>query len=281
LKLKILNTGTFKLDGGATFGVVPKSLWSNEYPADENNLVTLVLRCLLIEMDNRLIIIDTGIGNKQDEKFYRHYNRQGHHSVEKALIQEGYQAHQVTDVIISHMHFDHVGGAVTRNEINFLTPTFPNATYHISAKHWKWALEPNQREKASFLPDNFMPLLENKAIHFIEDEGELFPGIEIRLYNGHTEGLIVPLIQYLGRKIVFTSDFLALTPHISSSWVCGYDTRPLISFEEKDLFLTEALQENYILLFQHDMYTECCELISAEKGIRPGRKFLLDELSAI
>lgn len=278
MKIQILETGTFKLDGGATFGVVPKSLWMKEYPADEKNLCTLALRCLLIETDGRLIIVDTGIGNKQDDSFFRHYYREGHHSVEKALNQAGYKAEDVTDVILSHLHFDHCGGAVTRNSDNSLVPTFRNAIYHISYKQWQWALNPNQREKASYLIDNFMPLFDKNLIHLIKEEGEIYPGVELRIFNGHTDGLIVPIVNYKGKKIVFTVDFIAMAPHLSDSWVCGFDTRPLISFDEKKVFLKEALENEYILLFEHDFYTECCTLTDTEKGIRADKKFKFSEI---
>lgn len=267
MKIQSINPGDFKLDGGATFGVIPKSMWQKVYPADENNLCWFSLRSLVIEHEGRVILIDTGIGNKQDERFYKHYYRKGHHSIEKSLEEIGYKTSHITDVIITHLHFDHVGDAVKRNENNQLVPTFPNATYHLSKLQWEWAVNPNQREKASFLLDNFMPLHDARVLHLIETDGELFPGIDIRFFHGHTDGLLIPIIRVGDKKIVYTADFLALAAHIPASWVCGYDTRPLISFEERKEFLQEACDNSYYLFFQHDYYTECCTLKQTEKGI--------------
>ncbi|MBN2821276.1 MAG: MBL fold metallo-hydrolase [Bacteroidales bacterium] len=270
--------GTFKLDGGATFGVVPKTLWSKAYPADENNLCIFALRLLLIETGDRKILIDTGIGNKQTEDFYKHYFREGHHSIEKALEEKGFSADSITDVLLTHLHFDHVGGAVKIDESGNSIPTFQNARYHVSRKQWEWAMEPNQREKASYLKENLLPLENSGLIDFIEYEGEYFSGISIRFFSGHTDGLIVPFIHYQDKTLVYTNDLLALSAHIPASWVCGFDTRPLISFEERNGLLQEAFRNNYYLVFQHDHYTECCTLKNTEKGIRKDKEFKLEEL---
>lgn len=278
MKIHSINPGNFKLDGGATFGVVPKSMWQKVYPADDNNLCWFSLRSLLIETPDRLILIDTGIGNKQDERFYKHYYREGHHSMEKALTEIGFSPDQVTDVILTHLHFDHVGDAVKRNMEGELVPNFPNATYHLSKMQWDWATKPNQREKASFLHDNFMPLYEAGILNLIEKEGELFPGIKLRFFQGHTDGLLIPIIDYKDKTIVYTADFLALAAHIPASWVCGYDTRPLISFEERKAFLKEAADKGYYLFFQHDYYTECCTLKNTEKGVALDRTLKLSDV---
>jgi glyoxylase-like metal-dependent hydrolase (beta-lactamase superfamily II) len=196
MKIHTIEPGTFKLDGGATFGVVPKSMWQKVYPADENNLCMFALRNLLVVAGDKLILIDTGIGNKQEEKFYTHYHRSGHHSIVKALEEKGFTPDQVTDVLLTHLHFDHVGDAVKRETDGSLSPTFKNATYHASQRQWEWANHPNQRERASFLKDNFLPLQEAGVLNFVTDNMELFPGIEVRQYHGHTDGLMVPFIQY-------------------------------------------------------------------------------------
>lgn len=279
MKIYSLNPGTFKLDGGATFGVVPKTMWEKVYPADENNLCIFALRSLVIETEDKLVLIDTGIGNKQDDKFYKHYYREGHHSIEKSLQEIGFEASQITDVIITHLHFDHVGDAVKRDAEGKLVPTFTNAKYHVSEKQWEWAINPNQREKASFLTDNFMPLQNAGVLNFVKDEGELFPGIELRFFHGHTDGLLIPLVHYNDKTFVYTADFLAVAPHISPSWVCGYDTRPLISFEEQSVFLKEACDNGYYLIFQHDNYTECCSLKMTDKGVALDATFKVEEIT--
>lgn len=270
--------GVFKLDGGATFGVVPKTLWSKVYPADENNLCYFTIRLLLIETGNRIILIDTGMGNKQPEDFYRHYYREGHHSIEMALNEAGFSPADVTDVLFTHLHFDHVGGALNRTKEGNIIPAFPNARYHVSKRQWEWAVNPNQREKASYLSENILPLKNLHLIHFIETEGEYFPGIQLRFFHGHTDGLIVLFIHYKDKTLVYTNDLLALSVQIPSSWVCGYDTRPLLSFEERNSFLEEAASNNYYLVFQHDYYIECCTLQKTEKGIRLKQTFKLSDI---
>lgn len=278
MKIHVIEPGTFKLDGGATFGVIPKTLWEKAYPSDENNLCLFALRSLLIETGSRLILIDTGIGNKQDEKFYRHYHRSGHHSMVKALEEKGFAASQITDVLLTHLHFDHVGDAVSQNEKGELEPTFKHATYHVSRRQWQWAMQPNQREKASYLAENILPLEKAGMIRLIEQNEKWFGNIELRMFHGHTDGLVVPFISYKGKTLVFTTDLLAMAAQIPSSWVCGYDTRPLLSFEERESFLSEACDNNYFLIFQHDYYTECCQLERTEKGIRQGKTYKLSEV---
>jgi glyoxylase-like metal-dependent hydrolase (beta-lactamase superfamily II) len=278
MKINKIEPGSFKLDGGATFGVVPKSLWEKVYPADKNNLCQFALRNLLIETENRLVLIDTGIGNKQDEKFYKHYYRSGHHSIKIALKEIGYTPEQVTDVILTHLHFDHVGDAVSRGQNGAMEPTFQNAVYHISERQWNWATHPNQRERASYLFDNFLSLEKNGVINFIKEDGKLFSGIELKMFHGHTDGLLIPYIKYKDKTLVFTSDLLAMSAQIPASWVCGYDTRPLISFEERNSFLKEACDNGYYLIFQHDYYVECCNLKQTEKGIVMDRTFKIEEI---
>ena len=278
MKISTIEPGTFKLDGGATFGVVPKTLWSKVYPADDNNLCLFNLRLLLIEHGECKILIDTGIGNKQSEDFYKYYYREGHHSIEKALQEKGFAPENITDVILTHLHFDHVGGAVKEDQHGNYVPAFPNAKYYVSKKQWEWALNPNRREKASFLKENILPLQKADVVHFIEKNVEFIPGIELRIFSGHTDGLVVPFIKYYEKTLVYTNDLLALSAQIPASWVCGYDTQPLVSMQERAEFLQEALDKNYYLIFQHDAYTECCTLKQTEKGIRIDQSYKLEEI---
>ncbi len=269
MRLISIETGNFKLDGGAMFGVVPKSLWQNVYPADENNMCNLSLRALYIEDDNRKIIVDTGLGQKQDEKFFGYYYLNGDHSLEKSLHKEGIDRSDITDVILTHLHFDHCGGAVEYDEKNkTLRTTFPNATYWCSNDQWNWALKPNHREKSSYLKENIIPIQDSGQLKLPENDFNLTSNIRIRLYNGHTRGLAVPFIRYHDHTIVYVADLIPTSAHIPLSWICGYDIQPLISLEEKEKFLNEAFKNNYILFFEHDIDTVCCNLKETEKGIR-------------
>lgn len=278
MKIHTIEPGTFKLDGGATFGVIPKTLWSKVYPSDENNLCIFALRLILIETDNRKILIDTGIGNKQTDDFYKYYYRKGHHSIEKALEEKGFHADEITDVILTHLHLDHVGGAIKISQSGNYIPTFKNATYYVSQNQWDWATNPNIREKASFLKENILPLMEHHVVQLIQTEIEFTPGIYLKLFSGHTAGLIVPIIHYQDKILVYTNDLIALSPQISSSWVCGYDIQPLLSMNERATFLQEAAENNYFLVFQHDYYTECCTVKNTEKGIRINNDYKLSEV---
>jgi glyoxylase-like metal-dependent hydrolase (beta-lactamase superfamily II) len=278
MKLFSVNTGTFKLDGGAMFGVVPKVMWQKSYPADENNLCTWALRCLLIETDNRKILIDCGIGNKQNEKFLGHYHIVGNEGFEKSLAHTGFSPNDITDVILTHLHFDHCGGAVKHNaDKTGFEPTFKNATYWIGKQQWDLANNPNQREKASYLKENFIPLSEAGKVSFIEKECELFPNIFIKIYNGHTEGQIIPIIKIEDKTLVYMADFIPTTAHIPLPFVISYDTSPLITLSEKEEFLKEAVLNNYTLFFEHDNINECCTLHNTEKGIRANNTGLLTD----
>jgi glyoxylase-like metal-dependent hydrolase (beta-lactamase superfamily II) len=269
MRLESIETGNFKLDGGAMFGVVPKSLWQKVYPADENNMCNLSLRALYIEDDNRKIIVDTGLGQKQDEKFFGYYYLNGDHSLDKSLLQKGIDKSDITDVLLTHLHFDHCGGAVEYDEKNRTYRTaFPNATYRCSKDQWNWAMKPNHREKSSYLKENIIPLSDSGQLKLFEQGFNLTPNIRIRLYNGHTGGLAVPFIRYQDRIIVYVADLIPTSAHIPLSWICGFDTRPLVSLEEKEKFLDEAYQKNYVLFFEHDVSTVCCTLQKTEKGIR-------------
>jgi glyoxylase-like metal-dependent hydrolase (beta-lactamase superfamily II) len=277
MELYKLEAGNFMLDGGAMFGVVPKSMWSKVYEPNENNLCNLATRCLLVVDGDKKILIDTGLGNKQDDKFWSYYFLNGDFSLESSLQKTGYSIEDITDVVLTHLHFDHVGGAVVKSENDELKPLFKNATYHISKPQWAWAEKPNRREKASFLKENIQPLIDHKVVSFFEDNFKLSDHCVLSLYNGHTQGLAIPFIKYKGRVLVFMADLIPTAAHIPMSWVCGYDTQPLVALEEKEGFLNQALMNRYTLFFEHDINVECCTLKQTEKGIKLGEVFTLEE----
>lgn len=273
MKIYPIETGTFKLDGGAMFGVVPKSLWQRTNPADENNMCTWSMRCLLIEDGNRLMLIDTGIGDKQDEKFFAHYYMADTKTLEQSLSKLGFGLDQITDVFLTHLHFDHCGGAIQWNkDRTLLEPVFKNAIYWSTENHWKWATEPNPREKASFLKENILPLQESGQLQFIERQGDytqnVFPNMDILFVDGHTESMMIPHIHYKNQTLVFMADLLPSTGHIPLPYVMGYDTRPLITMGEKAQFLNNAAEKNYVLFLEHDSVNECCSVQMTEKGVR-------------
>jgi len=277
MKLKALNTATFKLDGGSMFGVVPKVLWQKVYPSDENNLCTWALRCLLIETANRKIIIDCGIGDKQNEKFMGNFHLENYKSFDEILSSYSLNTDQITDVILTHLHFDHCGGAVKYNsDKTGFEATFKNATYWIGKKRWDLANSPNSREKASYLKENFVPLLDTGHVKFIEKDIEICENISVRIYNGHTSGQVIPFVNYNRKTLVFMADFIPTSAHLPLAWVISFDTQPLVSLSEKEKFLIEAVQNNYTLFFEHDLYTDCCTVAQTEKGIRVKDKFQLD-----
>ena len=279
MKLYTINTGFFKLDGGAMFGVVPKSIWSKTNPADENNLCTWALRSLLIESNEKLILIDTGIGNKQSKNFFRHYYLHGNDSLKKSFDNLGYKFEDVTDVILTHLHFDHCGGCVYYNNISKKNElVFKNANHWVSKNQWNWANNPNFREKASFLKENIYQIEKSGKIKFIEKEGKLFKYVSVFFANGHTESQVIPIIEYKNKKIVFMADLIPSIGHLPLAYVMGYDTRPLITLSEKNKFLNEAVDFNYILFFQHDPKVECCTLKRTEKGIKLKEMFNLSEI---
>lgn len=279
MKLHTINTGLFKLDGGAMFGVVPKTMWQKLNPPDENNMCTWAMRCLLIEDNGKLILIDNGIGNKQVDKFFGHYFLHGNDTLDNSLRQLGFSKDDITDVFLTHLHFDHCGGSIewNKDKTGFL-PAFKNATYWSNENHWEWATKPNAREKASFLKENILPIQESGQLKFTTDGAELFPGFKIKYMNGHTDGMMLPHISYKGHKIVFMADLLPSVGHIPVPYVMAYDTRPLLTLQEKAAFLNTAANEKYILFFEHDPINECCNLQTTEKGVRLDQVFRLDEI---
>lgn len=279
MKIHSVHTGNFKLDGGAMFGVVPKSIWHKLNPADDNNLCSWAMRCLLIEEGNRLILIDNGIGNKQDAKFMGHYYLHGDDSLDGSLNKLGISRDDITDVFLTHLHFDHCGGSIAR-EGDKLVPAFRKATYWSNLRHWEWATQPNEREKASFLKENILPIEQSGQLKFVEPtDGIIFSThISIRFVNGHTDAMMLPQIRYKDRTIVFMADLLPSTGHIPLPYVMAYDMFPLTTLQEKKLFLAEALENDYILFFEHDPVHECCTLQMTEKGIRHKETFRLTDV---
>ena len=269
MKLYSIETGRFKLDGGAMFGVVPKSIWNKLNPADENNMINMAMRCLLIEDGNRLILIDNGIGNKQDAKFFGHYYLHGDFSLEKSLAAHGFCKDDITDMVLTHLHFDHCGGSIQwNNDRTKYETAFKNATYWINEKHWQEALEPNAREKASFLKENILPIMESGQLKLI-NEGELFhPEIDLLYTIGHTNNMMLPVVPYQNTKLIYLADAIPTTAHIPIPYVMGYDVRPLDAMKEKTNILEQAVQNNYLLFFEHDPFNEMCSVHETEKGIR-------------
>ncbi len=299
MNLYSINTGNFKLDGGAMFGVVPKSMWQKLNIPDENNMCTWAMRCLLIEDGNKLILIDNGIGTKQDAKFFSHYYLHGEDSLESSLKKNGFSKADITDVILTHLHFDHCGGSVERVG-DKLDTTFKNATYWSNELHWKWATEPNDREKASFLKENILPINESGQLKFVDGimpanhnantitqvaknklqtiDSNLIPHISYRIVNGHTDAMMLPQIQYKNQTIVFMADLLPSIAHIPIPYVMAYDMFPLTTLQEKKSFLNEAAQNNYTLFFEHDAQSECCTVQQTEKGIKVDKILKLSDL---
>lgn len=269
MKLYSIHTGNLKLDGGAMFGVVPKVIWSKLYPCDENNLCNWSMRCLLIEDGDRKILIDCGIGDKQSEKFFSNYYLNGEETLDGSLAEVGLTTDDITHVLLTHLHFDHCGGAIRYNDdkSDFI-PTFQNATYITSKAQWEWATNPNNREKASFLKENILPMMEKGKLQLLDGDGELFPGLSVRIFNGHTDGQVIPFVEYNGRTIVYMADVLPSAAHIPLPYVMAYDTRPLLTLVEKEAFLKEAVEKDFVLFFEHDIFRECCTLQATEKGIR-------------
>ncbi|EHQ28525.1 MBL fold metallo-hydrolase [Mucilaginibacter paludis] len=279
MKLYTIDTGFFKLDGGAMFGVVPKSIWQRTNPADANNLCTWAMRCLLIEDEGRLILVDNGIGNKQDAKFLSHYYLHGDATLDGSLAKHGFHRDDITDVFLTHLHFDHCGGSIIR-EGDQLVPAFKNATYWSNQEHWNWAVYPNEREKASFLKENILPIQESGKLKFIEsvDGVQFRKNIVVRFAYGHTDSMMLPQIYYKDKTILYMADLLPSTGHIPLPYVMAYDMFPLKTITERKAFFAEAVEKEFILFLEHDPVNECCTLQQTEKGIRLKDTFKLADI---
>lgn len=284
MKLYPIESGNFKLDGGAMFGVVPKTIWNKTNPADANNLIDIAARCLLIEDGNRLILIDTGMGNKQSEKFFGYYSLWGSHSIDKSLAKYGFHRDDITDVFMTHLHFDHCGGSVQWNsDKTGYEPAFKNAKYWSNENHWEWAIKPNAREKASFLSENILPMHESGQLNFIsrpETDFGFSEELNFGIYyvDGHTEKQMIPHIQYNDKTIVFCADLLATAGHIPLPYVMGYDTRPLLTMPEKAKFLNAAADNNYYLFLEHDAHNQIITVEHTEKGVRLKGVFTCEDI---
>ena len=277
MRLHPIEAGNFKLDGGAMFGVVPKTLWERTNPSDDKNRIEMASRCLLVEEGKRLILIDTGMGNKQGDSFFRHYGLWGDYSLVSSLALAGFHPDDITDVFFTHLHFDHCGGAVNKDNTGKLVPAFKNAYYWVHKSHWEWATFPNAREKASFLPDNILPLEQSGQLKFIEDPGPFiketpFP-FSIQLIDGHTEKQMLPLIEYQGKKILYAADLVPTVGHIPIPYIMGYDTRPLLTLKEKEQILRNSFEKEVLLFLQHDPHHQLISLQNTEKGIRMENHF--------
>ena len=284
MNLYPIEAGNFKLDGGAMFGVVPKTIWNKTNPADENNLIDIAARCMLIENGNRLILIDTGMGNKQSEKFYSYYSLWGNFSLEKSLAKYGFHKDDITDVFMTHLHFDHCGGSIDWNKDKTgYEPSFKNATFWTNEKHWEWATKPNAREKASFLKENILPMQESGQLKFIKSPDKDFEytdmlGFSIFYVDGHTEKMMIPFVEYQDKTIVFCADLLPTAGHIPLPYVMGYDTRPLLTLPEKEKFLKWAAEKNYYLWLEHDAHHQLITVENTERGVRLKNSFKVEEI---
>ncbi len=278
MNLHVIDTGFFKLDGGAMFGVVPKSIWQKTNPANEQNLCNWAMRCLLIEDGNRTILIDNGLGTKQDAKFFSYYFLNGDATLQSSLHRAGFEPGDITDMFLTHLHFDHCGGGVERRG-DKLELAFPKAQYWSNADHWQWAIQPNAREKASFLKENILPMQESGHLKFIDVHAPSpFSSFDIQYVSGHTDKMMIPMIRYKNKVICFMADLLPSVGHIPLPYVMGYDTRPLITLEEKERFLNEAATHGYVLFLEHDPENECCTVKHTEKGVRVDQTFRLAEI---
>ncbi len=277
MRIYPIETGNFKLDGGAMFGVVPKSLWQRTNPANANNMIDMSMRCMLVEDGDRLVLIDTGLGSKQSEKFFSYYFLFGDFSLDASLAKYGFHRDDITDVFLTHLHFDHCGGAIERQG-ELLKPAFKNAKFWSNANHWKWATEPNAREKASFLKENILPIEESGQLNFIGENPMDQIGFDVVFADGHTEKQMLPKIRYQDKTIVFMADLLPTVGHIPLPYVMGYDTRPLLTLEEKAAFLNEAADQEYYLFLEHDAYNELCTVQHTEKGVRLNQTYKFTDI---
>jgi len=278
MKIYPIETGNFKLDGGAMFGVVPKSIWQKTNPSDSKNMIEMSMRCMLIEDGDRLILIDTGLGNKQSDKFYSYYYLFGDFSLDRSLKSYGFHRDDITDVFLTHLHFDHCGGVIKRNEKGLLVPAFKNAKVWSNENHWQWAIAPNAREKASFLKENIKPIQENGQLNFIHRNAKDQIGFDVLFMDGHTEKQMLPKLSYQDKTLVFMADLLPTIGHIPLPYVMGYDTRPLITIKEKATFLNEAADKNFYLFLEHDAYNEICTVKHTDKGVRINKTYKFTDI---
>ncbi len=278
MKLHIIETENFKVDGGAMFGVIPKTLWNKVYPADENNMCNLANRCLLIDNGIEKILIDTGIGNKHDEKFLSHIYVNGEGNLQKSLQKVGYSFEEITDVVFTHLHWDHCAGATYYDDNKNLCLTFPNARYWVSKKQWDWAMNPNAREKAAYQPENYMPIWEKQRLYFIDNDRELFKNIHVRITDGHTMGMLSLIIKMPEFILALPADLIPTAAHVPLPWISAYDIQPMVLLADKTLFLTEAYEKNWVLFFEHDINGECCRITKTNKGFAPSEYFNLHSL---
>ncbi|WP_432412323.1 MBL fold metallo-hydrolase [Rasiella sp. SM2506] len=284
MKIYPIEAGNFKLDGGAMFGVVPKSLWMRTNPADSNNMIDIAARCMLIENGDRLTLIDTGMGNKQSDKFFGYYFPWGDHSIDKSLKKHGFHRDDITDVFMTHLHFDHCGGSVQRKKDQTgYEPAFKNAKFWSNKDHWEWATKPNRREKASFLTENIMPMQESGQLHFVEKPTSDFSensALDFGIFfaDGHTDKQMIPHIKYQDKTVVFMADLLPTAGHLPLPFVMGYDTRPLLTMPEKEKFLNTAADNNFYLWLEHDAHNQIITVKHTEKGVRLNQTYTFNEL---
>jgi glyoxylase-like metal-dependent hydrolase (beta-lactamase superfamily II) len=279
MKLYTVNAGHFKLDGGAMFGVVPKSIWNKLNPADEFNMCNWAMRCLLIEDSKRLILIDNGMGDKQDAKFFGYYYLNGDDTLQKSLAKHGFSHDDITDVVLTHLHFDHCGGSIKFNDDKSkLIPAFRNAKYYVNEKHWEWAVNPNAREKASFLKENILPIKESGQLNFITDQSKIIDAMSFVEVNGHTEAMMLPKINYKGQTILYMADLIPSVAHLPLPYIMGYDVRPLETLKEKTSILAEAAKNDWKLFFEHDNSVELISLEQTEKGVRRKEELRISDL---
>ena len=282
MKVTPVHISNFRIDGGAMFGVVPKLLWNRKYEADNNNLINLALRSVIVDNGTNVILVDNGWGDKQDEKFFRYVYLNGGDGLVQGIRKEGYEPGDITDVVLTHLHADHCGGGTRwNNDRTAFELTFPNADYWVTRKQWEWAIDPNMREADSFLEENLLPMKDSGHLRFVEEEGELFDGFSVRIVNGHTPGQIIPVIRYGAHTLVYAADLIPTVAHIPLIWNMSYDLDQLATIEEKRIILEEALEHKYILFFEHDVLTECCTLKSTPRGIREDRLLNFSDIKDI
>ena len=277
MELYAIETGIIKFDGGSMFGIIPRVIWQELYPSDKRHYCHWAMRCLLVVDGDRKILIDTGIGTKQSKNFLRYYTEKSEHTLEKSLNEAGFSFEEITDVVLTHLHFDHCGGCIKYDDNKELVPVFPNATIHTSRQQWNWAQSPNERENPSFLQENIYPIEQSGKLQLFDNEQELFPDFQVNLYNGHTDGQVIPHIKVNASTLVFCADLFPSTAHLPLPYIMAYDTRPLLTIEDKKRFFKEALEHDYVLFFEHDLYTECCTIMETEKGIGVKETFTLKE----